>query len=83
MLNTLKIIAAAAIAATLGYSVGHYRGEESGAAKAELKAANNFNSAVGELSNEADKARVKRGMCIADGRLYDFRTGKCAKDTGG
>ena len=87
MLGNLKAIAAAlaaaAVAGSLGYGVGHWRGEAAGAAKALLKAEREFNRAVGELSNEADQARVLRRMCVGAGGVYDFATGECAKGEGG
>lgn len=83
MFSTIKMIiaalAAAAVAGALGYGVGHWRGESAGAAKALLQAETNFNKAVGELSNEADQARVRRRLCVDSGGVYNFATGQCAK----
>ena len=35
------------------------------------------NIAIGELSNEADKARVRRRLCVERGGLYLNATGEC------
>jgi len=45
------------------------------AERASLQAATNI--AIGELSNEADKARVRRRMCIERGGLYLNASGEC------
>lgn len=45
------------------------------AERASLQAATS--KAIGELSNEADKARVRRRICIERGLLYSNRTGEC------
>jgi hypothetical protein len=83
MFGNLKMIiatlAAGAVAGSLGYGVGHWRGEAAGAAKALLQAEQNFNKAVGELSNEADQARVRRRLCVDSGGVFNFATGQCAK----
>lgn len=36
--------------------------------------------AIGELSNEADKARVRRRLCIERGGMYLNSTGQCVED---
>lgn len=43
--------------------------------RASLQAATTI--AIGELSNEADKARVRRRLCIERGGLYLNATGEC------
>lgn len=43
--------------------------------RASLQTATNI--AIGELSNEADKARVRRRLCIERGGLYINATGEC------
>lgn len=43
--------------------------------RASLQAATNI--AIGELSNEADKARVRRRLCVERGGLYLNATGEC------
>lgn len=35
------------------------------------------NKAIGELSNAADQARVRRRLCTERGGLYQFATGQC------
>jgi hypothetical protein len=35
------------------------------------------NKAIGELSNAADQARVRRRLCSERGGMYDFSTGEC------
>jgi hypothetical protein len=35
------------------------------------------NKAIGELSNAADQARVRRRLCSERGGLYDFAKGQC------
>ena len=45
------------------------------AERASMQAATS--KAIGELSNEADKARVRRRLCIERGLLYSNRTGEC------
>lgn len=35
------------------------------------------NKAIGELSNAADQARVRRRLCTERGGLYDFAKGVC------
>ncbi len=45
------------------------------AERASLQAATNI--AIGELSNEADKARVRRRLCIERGGLYLNASGEC------
>jgi hypothetical protein len=47
------------------------------AERASLQAATS--KAIGELSNEADKARVRRRLCIERGLLYSNRTGECVE----
>lgn len=47
------------------------------AERAALQAATS--KAIGELSNEADKARVRRRICIERGLLYSNRTGECVE----
>ncbi|ULJ73317.1 hypothetical protein [Rhizobium gallicum] len=42
---------------------------------AELTAATN--KAIGELSNAADQARVRRRLCSERGGMYDFAKGIC------
>lgn len=49
--------------------------EARAAERASLQAATNI--AIGELSNEADKARVRRRLCIERGGLYLNATGEC------
>lgn len=48
-------------------------------ARASERAAmqNITNIAIGELSNEADKARVRRRLCIERGGVYLNATGQC------
>lgn len=45
--------------------------------RAELDAATT--KAIGELTNEADKARVARRLCRERGRVYLNATGVCAE----
>jgi|GEM_PF-2475275 len=45
------------------------------AERASMQAATT--KAIGELTNEADKARVRRRLCIERGLLYSNRTGEC------
>lgn len=45
------------------------------AERASLQAATTI--AIGELSNEADKARVRRRLCIERGGVYLNATGLC------
>ena len=47
------------------------------AERAAMQAATS--KAIGELSNEADKARVRRRLCIERGLLYSNRTGECVE----
>jgi hypothetical protein len=47
------------------------------AERASMQAATS--KAIGELSNEADKARVRRRLCIERGLLYSNRTGECVE----
>lgn len=49
--------------------------EARAAERATLQAATNI--AIGELSNEADKARVRRRLCVERGGLYLNTTGEC------
>jgi len=35
------------------------------------------NKAIGELSNAADQARVRRRLCSERGGMYDFAKGEC------
>ncbi|MDP9837619.1 putative membrane protein [Neorhizobium huautlense] len=49
--------------------------EARAAERASLQAATTI--AIGELSNEADKARVRRRLCIERGGLYLNATGEC------
>ena len=35
------------------------------------------NKAIGELSNAADQARVRRRLCSERGGVYDFSKGEC------
>ncbi|KRB51779.1 hypothetical protein ASE04_09605 [Rhizobium sp. Root708] len=35
------------------------------------------NKAIGELSNAADQARVRRRLCIERGGMYNFAKGEC------
>ncbi|MDM9643893.1 hypothetical protein [Rhizobium sp. S163] len=35
------------------------------------------NKAIGELSNAADQARVRRRLCSERGGVYDFAKGEC------
>ncbi|MGO7779498.1 hypothetical protein ACC717_05120 [Rhizobium ruizarguesonis] len=44
---------------------------------AELTAATN--KAIGELSNAADQARVRRRLCSERGGMYDFAKGECVE----
>ena len=44
-------------------------------ASAELTAATN--KAIGEFSNAADQARVRRRLCSERGGVYDFAKGEC------
>ena len=37
------------------------------------------NTAIGELTNEADKARVRRRLCIERGGMYLHETGQCGE----
>ncbi|WPE22517.1 hypothetical protein [Shinella zoogloeoides] len=55
------------------------RAEEQGRAleRAELDAATT--KAIGELTNEADKARVARRLCRERGRVYLNATGVCVE----
>ncbi|ACP24931.1 hypothetical protein NGR_c11460 [Sinorhizobium fredii NGR234] len=43
--------------------------------RAELDSATN--KAIGELADEADRARFNRRLCIERGRLYINATGQC------
>ncbi|MDX0276688.1 hypothetical protein GOC21_22590 [Sinorhizobium meliloti] len=45
--------------------------------RAELDSATN--KAIGELRDEADRARFNRRLCIERGRLYVNATGLCVK----
>lgn len=71
--------AAAAASAVLAWAVfihGPAQHEAGGLAKAaELTAATN--AAIMELSDEADRARVRRRLCIERGGLYSFASGEC------
>ncbi|MGV4796109.1 hypothetical protein [Rhizobium sp. F40D2] len=44
---------------------------------ADLTAATN--KAIGELSNAADQARVRRRLCAERGGMYQFATGECVE----
>ncbi|TAV89331.1 hypothetical protein [Rhizobium leguminosarum] len=44
---------------------------------ADLTAATN--KAIGELSNAADQARVRRRLCSERGGLYHYDTGECVE----
>lgn len=37
------------------------------------------NTAIGELTNEADKARVRRRLCLDAGGVYLHETGQCVE----
>lgn len=76
-MGELAIVAVLAFA--VGYSIGHMRGEASGAAKAELRLTNLTNKAIEELSNEADQMRVARRYCIDRGGVFNFASGDCEK----
>jgi len=54
--------------------------EARAAERASLQAATNI--AIGELSNEADKARVRRRLCVERGGLYLNATGECRERPG-
>ncbi|QGJ74167.1 hypothetical protein [Sinorhizobium meliloti] len=45
--------------------------------RAELDSATN--KAIGELRDEADRARINRRLCIERGRLYVNATGQCVE----
>lgn len=49
--------------------------EARAAERASMQAATN--KAIGELSDEADKARVRRRLCIERGGLYLNGSGEC------
>ena len=51
--------------------------EARAAERASLQAATTI--AIGEISNEADKARVRRRLCIERGGLYLNATGECSE----
>lgn len=62
----------------LGGRVGHVAAEARKRAVDQLT--KNFNNAVGDLTNEADKARVMRALCRERGGVYDFVTSECQQD---
>ena len=37
------------------------------------------NTAIGELTNEADKARVRRRLCLDSGGVYIHQTSQCGE----
>ncbi|MCK8779100.1 hypothetical protein M0654_03780 [Rhizobium sp. NTR19] len=37
------------------------------------------NTAIGELTNEADRARVNRRLCVERGGVYIHQTGQCGE----
>ena len=45
--------------------------------KVEAQARENTLRAIGEVTDEAQRARAMRRYCIDNGRVYDFQTGKC------
>lgn len=36
--------------------------------------------AIGEIRNEADKARAMRRYCVESGKLYNFAENRCGQD---
>lgn len=67
--------AAAVFAYTQLVSLPAARSEGRALERAELDAATT--KAIGELTNEADKARVARRLCRERGRVYLNATGVC------
>ncbi len=54
------------------------RAEAEARVTAELTA--NFFSAMGDLTDAAEKARAARRFCLDSGRLYDIGTGDCREN---
>ncbi len=67
--------AAAVIAYTHLISLPAARSEARALERASLDAATT--KAIGELTHEADRARVARRLCIERGRVYLNKTGSC------
>ncbi|GAB4362290.1 MAG: hypothetical protein Kow0026_25980 [Oricola sp.] len=61
--------------AHLGGRVGHVAAEARRDAEARMTA--NFFTAMGGLTDAAEKARAARRFCLDTGRVYDFATGRC------
>ncbi len=68
-----------AIYATLNTVIWLPRAEQHGRdlESADLTAATN--KAIGELSNAADQARVRRRLCSERSGVYNFATGECVE----
>jgi hypothetical protein len=67
--------AAAAIAYAQLISIPAARSEARALERAQLDAATT--KAIGELTHEADRARVARRLCIERGGVYRNKTGGC------
>ncbi|MDM9629551.1 hypothetical protein QTL95_27070 [Rhizobium sp. S152] len=52
--------------------------EQRGRAIEAAEATAATNKAIGELSNAADQARVRRRLCSERGGLYDFAANSCS-----
>ena len=83
LLDSAKLAAGALLGALVVYaytqaiSLPAARSEGRALERAELDAATT--KAIGELTNEADKARVARRLCRERGRVYLNATGVCVE----
>lgn len=85
-LSTLQLLGAAIVAAFLLTGAGYVKGRmDEGALtaaaveKALSDAREKTEKAINELADEADKARVRRRICVDAGGVWSFANNKCVK----
>lgn len=81
-----KIVGAALVAASLVFGVGYGWGRWDGSSlteaavdKALKQAREDTDNAINELADEADRARVRRNLCLRDprGMSWSFANNEC------
>lgn len=84
MINLLKffdspigIVALLGVGVFAGLWMMYERGYANGEASALLKAQQATERAINELADEADRARVRRRLCIDGGGVWSFADNKC------
>jgi len=85
-LASIKLIAAAGLGVLIALGAGYGWGRLDGKAltkaaieRALRKAEKSTEDAINELAEEADRARMRRRICLGSGGVWSFANNKCVK----